>query len=150
MGSIIDNISNIKLKEHESKNTSDMSVGRKKGTPKTGGRKAGTPNKATAVIKENIAAVLSSYMTPAGKGKKQSPLQEDLANMLPAERVRAATQLAGYVIPKQQAITIEEQAQLEADALTLWLQQAPDEAIDAIAAKVLDMQAQRQAEAQAQ
>lgn len=128
-----------------------MAVGRKKGTPKTGGRKAGTPNKATAAIKENIAAVLSSYMTPAGKGKKkQSPLQEDLANMLPAERVRAATQLAGYVIPKQQAITIEEQAQLEADALTLWLQQAPDEAIDAIAAKVLDMQAQRQAEAQAQ
>ena len=128
-----------------------MAAGRKKGTPKTGGRKAGTPNKATAAIKESIAAVLSSYTTPAGKGKnKKSPLQEDLANMLPAERVRAATQLAGYVIPKQQAITIEEQAQLEADALTLWLQQAPEEAIDAIAARVLEMQARHLEETQGQ
>lgn len=121
---------------------------RQKGTPKTGGRKAGTPNKTTAAIKENIAAVLSSYMTPAGKNK-QSPLQEDFKEMLPAERVRAVTQLAGYVIPKQQAVTIEEQAQLEADALALWLQQAPDEAIEAVAAKILEIQTKRQAEADA-
>ena len=114
---------------------------RSKGTPKTGGRTKGTPNKTTSAVKGYITDVLQTYMQPATKGSKQPNLQTDLAAMLPEDRVRAMTQLACYVIPKQQALSIDEQKQLEADALVQLLETAPDEAIDAIAAKVLEMQA---------
>ena len=113
---------------------------RSKGTAKTGGRKKGTPNKTTTAVKGYISDVLQAYMHPATKKSKQPNLQRDLADMLPADRVRAMTQLACYVIPKQQAWSIDEQTQVEAEALTQWLETAPDDAIDAIAAKVLEMQ----------
>lgn len=115
---------------------------RQKGTPKTGGRQKGTPNKTTAAVKNYITEVLSDYMQPAKKGSKKPTLAEDIAAMLPEDRVRAMTQLAGYVIPKQQALSVAEQTQVEADALTAWLETAPDDAINAIAAKVLEMQKQ--------
>lgn len=115
---------------------------RSKGTPKTGGRQKGTPNKTTAAVKSYITDVINDYMKPQTLRDSSKPnLQNDLEAMQPEERVRAMTQLAGYVIPKQQALSIDEQTQVEADALTQWLETAPDEAIDAIAAKVLEMQA---------
>ena len=119
---------------------------RKKGTPKTGGRQKGTPNKTTAAVKGFITETLNDYMRPARKGSNKPTFAEDFAAMLPEDRVRAATQLAAYVIPKQQALTIDEQTQVEADALTQWLETAPAEAIDAIAAKVLEMQARNAAQ----
>lgn len=119
---------------------------RKKGTPKTGGRQKGTPNKTSGVVKGYLTDTLTAYLQPkALAGNKQPTLEEDLQNMLPAERVRAITSLAGYVIPKQQAISIEEQTQVEMDALTAWLKTAPAEAINGIAAKVLEMQARNMA-----
>ena len=42
--------------------------------------------------------------------------------------------------------TIEEQAKIEAEALTQWLQTAPAEAIDGIAAKVMELQQIKQQE----
>ena len=126
--------------------------GRKKGDGKgrLGGRAAGTPNKANAEIKAAFAKLVSDYMddTPRkpGKGRLAFSLADDLAQMQPQERARIITGLAPYIIPKQQALSIEDQTQLEADALTQWLQTAPDEAIDAIAAKVLELQARKQAE----
>jgi hypothetical protein len=121
-------------------------MGRRKGTPKTGGRKAGTPNKATAAVKGYIQDVLDMYMAPAPtKAKTKADtlptLVEDLRNMEPAERVRAMTQLAGYIIPKQQALSIDEQTAVEEEALLNFLETAPEDAINAIAAKVLEMQA---------
>lgn len=115
-------------------------MGRLKGTPKTGGRQKGTPNKATAAVKNYIADTLQRYMQPAGEDSEEPNLQRDLREMLPEDRVKAMTQLAAYVIPKQQALSIEEQTQAETDALTIWLQDAPDEAIDGIAARLLQMQ----------
>lgn len=120
-------------------------MGRTKGTPKTGGRKAGTPNKATAAVKDCIQHVLEKYMAPqptkkAAAGDVLPTLEEDLKDMLPAERVRAMTQLAGYIVPKQQALSIDEQTAVEEDALLHFLETAPDAAIDAIAAKVYAMQ----------
>ena len=116
---------------------------RKKGLPKTGGRQKGTPNKATAAVKSYIADVLGAYMQPDGDTSTPN-LQADLVAMQPADRVRAMTQLAGYVIPKQQALSIDEQTQIEADALTQWLETAPADAIDAIAAKIMEIQQQQQ------
>lgn len=117
---------------------------RKKGTPKTGGRQKGTPNKTTAAVKNYIAEALGDYMQPtAPTDAEDAPptFGRDFAALTPADRVRAMTQLAGYVIPKQQALSVAEQTQVEAEALTQWLETAPDEAIDAIAAKVLELQA---------
>ena len=121
-------------------------MARSKGIPKTGGRKKGTPNKTTAAVKGYITDVLQKYMQPAAKNSTQPNLQRDLEDMPPADRVRAMTQLACYVVPKQQALSIDEQTQVEADALTQWLETAPDEAIDAIDAKVLEMQARNAAQ----
>lgn len=120
-------------------------MGRAKGTPKTGGRKAGTPNKATAAVKDCIQHVLEQYMAAPAEGEERAAdalptLSEDLKEMLPAERVRAMTQLAGYIVPKQQALSIDEQTAVEEDALLHFLETAPDAAIDAIAAKVYAMQ----------
>ena len=119
-------------------------MARAKGTPKTGGRQKGTPNKTTAAVRASITAVVSEYTQTAGGGSFGS-LQEDLRNMLPVERARIVAQLVGYIIPKQQAITIEEQTAIEAEALTQWLQTAPAEAIEGIAAKVLELQAKNSA-----
>lgn len=116
---------------------------RKKGTPKTGGRQKGTPNKTTAAVKSVLADVLNAYMNPTAADDAQPNLRADLAAMLPDARVRAMTSLAGFVIPRQQALTIDEQTQLEADALTQWLETAPAEAIDAIAAKIMEIQQQQ-------
>lgn len=120
-------------------------AGRKKGTPKTGGRQKGTPNKAGAEIKTFLTSAIADYMQPKKATKKQPTLADDLRNMQPVERVRAMATLAGYVIPKQQAISVEEQAKIEEDALTAWLESAPEEAINGIAAKVLELQAKHRA-----
>ena len=126
--------------------------GRKKGDGKgrLGGRAAGTPNKANAEIKAAFAKLVSDYMddTPrkTKKGRLAFSLADDLAQMQPQERAKIITGLAPYIIPRQQALSIEDQTQIEADALTQWLQTAPDDAIDAIAAKVLELQARKQAE----
>jgi hypothetical protein len=37
-------------------------AGRKKGTPKTGGRAAGTPNKTTASVKEALTSTLTGLV----------------------------------------------------------------------------------------
>lgn len=122
--------------------------GRKKGDGKgrLGGRTAGTPNKANAEIKAAFAKLIGDYLddTPRAKGGLPYSLTKDLEQMQPQERARIITGLAPYIIPRQQALSVEDQSRIEADALTQWLQTAPDEAIDAIAAKVLEMQARNQ------
>lgn len=119
-------------------------MARPKGTQKTGGRQKGTPNKTTSAVKGYISEVLNAYMKPSrSRSNNGKPnLQEDLEAMLPDDRVRAITQLAGYVIPKQQALSIEEQTTLEKEALLSFLEDAPEDAIDAIAAKIMEIQTQ--------
>lgn len=119
---------------------------RKKGTPKTGGRQKGTPNRTTAAVKGYLTDTIGAYLLPkALAGKDKPTLESDLSMMEPAERVRAISSLAGYIMPKQQAISIEEQTQVEMDALTAWLETAPAEAINGIAAKVVELQARNMA-----
>lgn len=107
-------------------------MGRHKGTPKTGGRQAGTPNKAGGEVKTLIVGLLSD---------NADTIRKDFTQLTPSERIKAVAQLAAYVVPKQQAISIEEQAAIEEQALLSFLEKAPDEAIDAIAEKVLAIQA---------
>lgn len=69
---------------------------RAKGTPKTGGRQKGTPNKTTQTTKEFIQALLED---------NQEQLQEDLKRLAPKDRVNALLGLLPYIVPKQQATT---------------------------------------------
>lgn len=72
-------------------------VGRKKGTPKTGGRQKGTPNKATAFSKSVIEAILSDY-TDSGL------LASDLKKLEPKERLDIMVKLMAFTTPKPQSI----------------------------------------------
>lgn len=108
-----------------------------------GGRAAGTPNKTTAAVKAAISEIVEAYLSPTGStaARIRHTFATDLEDMLPQERAKLLTGLAAYIIPKQQALSIEDQTRIEADALTAWLETAPDDAINAIAAKVLELQA---------
>lgn len=61
---------------------------------KTGGRTRGTPNKVTATLKEFITDIID-------KNRKQ--MQKDLQELEPKERLQILERLMQYVIPKQQA-----------------------------------------------
>lgn len=127
-----------------------MAKGRQKGDGRgrLGGRAPGTPNKTSGAVKAAITQLVQGYLTPADPKKKTGAtfcLEDDLQQMLPQERAKLITGLAAYIVPKQQALSVEDQTKVEADALTQWLETAPDEAIDAIAAKVLEMQARNAA-----
>lgn len=70
---------------------------KKKGSPKTGGRKAGTPNKTTGTIKEWIAEVVE---------KNRSQVEKDLKAMAPEKRVAMIERLVQYIIPKASTVNI--------------------------------------------
>lgn len=108
-------------------------MGRKKndGRGRLGGRQVGSTNKASADLKRFITELLED---------NREQIREDFMQLSPYERIKTLSQLAGYVIPKQQAVSIEEQQKAEEEALTEWLKEAPEEAINAISAKILEIQ----------
>lgn len=95
------------------------------------GRPAGTPNKATSATKDWILAIIE---------ENKDLIRDDLKNMDSTSRVRAVFSLLNFITPKQQSISIEEQAKIEEDALFAFLENAPEEAVNAIAEKVLELQ----------
>ena len=70
-------------------------MARPKGTPKTGGRQKGTPNKVTASVKGWLSCLID-------KNRKQ--IERDLKAVEPMERLQMLEKLMQYVVPKQQAI----------------------------------------------
>ena len=64
----------------------------KKGKPKTGGKKKGTPNKATSSIREKFSQLLDGYSIDL--------MTKDLKSVEPAERLRIVSGLAEFIIPK--------------------------------------------------
>ena len=70
---------------------------------KTGGRKTGTPNKATVEVKDKIAALLNEY--------SQEQMIADLMELKPLERLKTFTTLAEYLTPKQNRTTIEQEGE---------------------------------------
>lgn len=108
-------------------------MGRQKndGRGRLGGRKKGTPNKSTSDLKNWLSGVLND---------NRNQFEKDLKTLLPDERIRVLSGLFNYVIPKQQSLSVEEQIQSETESLSRWLEQAPDEAIDGIAKRVIELQ----------
>lgn len=80
-------------------------MSRPKGTPKTGGRVKGTPNKVTYSLKEWITSLIN---------KQRTQIEQDLQELEPKERLQMIEKLMQYVIPKQAA----QQVKLDFDNLT--------------------------------
>lgn len=64
---------------------------------KTGGRKVGTPNKATGAIRENFEALVQGNL---------ATLKSDLKALKPIDRVRAIIDLAKFVVPTLKSIDL--------------------------------------------
>lgn len=71
-------------------------MSRKKGSEKTGGRVAGTPNKVTSDLKTWVASILDN-----GRDK----FVESLDKLEPSEYIRVFTGLLNYALPKQAPTT---------------------------------------------
>lgn len=67
---------------------------------KTGGRVAGTPNKASSAVRSAIAKMLNEYFD-------SETFAEDIAALKPAERVTAMEKFAAYVAPKLQSTSLD-------------------------------------------
>jgi hypothetical protein len=85
---------------------------REKGTPKTGGRNKGTPNRLTADTKMWISGLLD---------KNRRQFEKDLKQLEPYQRVAIFEKLLAYSVPKMQAV----QAKIDISRLS-------DEQLDAV------------------
>ncbi len=66
--------------------------------PKYGGRKSGTPNKATSELRERVSELLEGRF---------DAVAADLDQMEPKDRVAAYIKLMEFVLPKQRESKIE-------------------------------------------
>lgn len=72
--------------------------GRKPGTPKTGGRKKGTPNKVSGKLKEWLAEFIDN---------SREQIVKDFKRLGPKNRVAMFEKLIKYVLPIQQVSKID-------------------------------------------
>lgn len=101
------------------------------GRGRLGGRAKGTPNKTTSTVKEWLTQLVDA---------NRKRIEKDLKNMDAAERVRLFAQLLNYIVPKQQAVSVEASIQAEYNEMAKLLESAPDEVIDKIAAKIKEIE----------
>ena len=73
-------------------------VGRKKGTPKTGGRVKGTKNKITATQKQWIEDFLT---------RKQPEMEKEWDKLEPKDKWQRFEKLTGYIVPKMTSAQID-------------------------------------------
>lgn len=66
-------------------------------------------------------------------------IEEDLGSLEPCERIRAFTGLLNYVLPKQQSIDVRKKVEAEYEYLEKLLMASPEDAVDAIARKVMEL-----------
>lgn len=108
-----------------------MARQRNDGRGRLGGRKAGTPNKTTKEVKEWISALL---------GDNRARFEQSLTNVAPEDFIKTYMGLLNYVTPKMQAVSLDATLEAEYKDMEKLLDVAPDEAIDKIAKKVIELQ----------
>ena len=112
-------------------------MGRAKGTPKTGGRKAGTPNKTTTDIKTWVANILDGGRADFEKRLKKLDDREDL---------RTFVGLLGYVTPKMSPTTPEDILRKERDMMQELLLSMPEAMIDRVTKRLYELQTKEENE----
>lgn len=105
-------------------------MARTKGTPKTGGRQKGTPNKATTDLKKWVRLIL--------EGGKDEFVRR-LSNLDDVSYIRTYTGLLGYVLPKMAATTPEDVLRKEKEMFEELLLSMPEEMINRVADRVAEL-----------
>lgn len=72
-------------------------MSRTKGTPKTGGRGKGTPNKVTGTLKEFISEIID---------ENRDRIKEDLEALEPKDRLQVLEKMMQYIVPKQKEMEL--------------------------------------------
>lgn len=75
-------------------------AGKKKGSPKTGGRVKGTPNKVTSFSKATIAKMIAEY-------SDSGEMAEDFKALDPKDRLMITEKMMQYVMPKIQSVEVD-------------------------------------------
>lgn len=112
-------------------------MGRAKGTPKTGGRKAGTPNKTTTDIKTWVANILDSG---------RADFEKRLKKLNDREYIRTFVGLLGYVMPKMSPTTPEDILRKEREMMQELLLSMPEEMIDRVTKRLYELQTKEENE----
>ena len=105
-------------------------MSRVKGSPKTGGRKAGTPNKVKADVKQWVDVILNNGR---GEFERRLRLLDD------REYVKTYISLLGYVLPKMAPTSPEEQLKKEGEMMQKMLLTMSEEALDKLAQKLYNL-----------
>lgn len=84
-------------------------MSRQKGTPKTGGRAKGTPNKITGTLKDFVSGLIDD---------NREQMQKDLKALNPKDRLLVLEKFLQYTLPKQQAITADVSVEEQPNLLT--------------------------------
>ena len=106
-------------------------MSRPKGTPKTGGRKKGTPNKASTDIRTWVAKILDA-------NREEFVLR--LARLEDRDYIKTITGLLSYVVPKMSPYSIEDEKKKEQAMLQNLLSTSPESVIEKIATRLLELQ----------
>ena len=106
-------------------------MGLKKGqTNNPKGRMKGKPNRLTSSLRDKIQMIVNNRI---------DNIDSDLEGLEPKDRIVILERLIQYIIPKQQAITVEAQIQAEYASLEVLLSNAPEEAIEAITERLIKL-----------
>lgn len=79
---------------------------------KTGGRKAGTPNKTTAEIREHFQNLIAENL---------EQLNDDLKKLEPLQRLKIIIDLSKFVVPTLKAIESKNQNEINIEPLKIQL-----------------------------
>ncbi|MDR3226154.1 MAG: hypothetical protein LBT56_00585, partial [Prevotellaceae bacterium] len=106
-------------------------MSQKKGqTGNPNGRPLGAQNKVTTELKGWVSNLIY---------KNLPQIEKDLKTIEPKDRLIIIERLMQYTIPKQQSISVEAQVQAEYAALEKLLHSTPDEAIEKITEKIMNL-----------
>ena len=124
----------MRVIEYENNIQIHLVMAQRKGqTGNPNGRPAGSPNKVTSELKEWITDLIND---------NKDQFTSDLQEVDPDKRLAILERLFQYVLPKQQSISIEAQLQAEYRELRVLLENAPEDAIDKITERILNLKNQ--------